>query len=65
MSDEPISFIDYRGAVDDALSGFFGTDTWDAGIDADLIASAQEEGQTPEEFARLFGKEHGLVNIED
>ena len=41
--DEPTSFIDYWEAVDDALLKFFGIDTCDAGIDADLIAGAQEE----------------------
>lgn len=63
MTDEPTSFIDYWDAVDDALLKLFGIDTWNAEIDVDLIASAQEECQTPEEFALWFGKTHGLITF--
>lgn len=65
MNDENISFIDYWDQVDDAMLKLFGIDTADAGIEPDLIASAQEECQTPEEFARWFGEKYGLDTIED
>ncbi len=55
MTEDPIPFIDYWNAVDAALLKFFGIDTAEAGIDAALLAAAQEEGQIPEEFARWWG----------
>ncbi len=36
---------------------FFGIDT---GIEADRIAHAQEDGDTPEDFALWFGEKYGL-----
>jgi hypothetical protein len=65
MTDEPTSFIEYWDAVDAALLKFFGIDTGDAGIDPDLIASAQEEGQSPEDFARWFGDKRDLTTLAD
>jgi len=44
-------FMDYWDAVDEAMMKLFGVDTADAAIEPDLIAAAQEEGQTPEDFA--------------
>jgi hypothetical protein len=41
----------------------FGIDTWDAGIEADRIATAQEDGDTPEEFALRFGEKYDLTLI--
>ena len=58
---EPIPFIDYWDAVDAALLKFFGIDTNDAGIEPDLIASAQEECTSPEDFALWFGEKRGLT----
>ena len=63
--DHPASFMDYWEAVDAAMLKCFGIDTGDAGIDAELIASAQEEGQTPEEFARWYGAKYDLTYIDD
>jgi len=63
--DEPISFIDYWDAVDAAMTKFFGIDTWDAGLEADRIAAAQEEGDTPEEFALWFGEKYGLTLLSE
>ena len=60
MTGEPISFMDYWEAVDAAMLKLFAIDTGDAGIEADLIAAAQEEGQTPEDFALWFGEKYGL-----
>jgi hypothetical protein len=60
MSDNPTAFIDYWDAVDDALLKLFGIDSWDAGMDVNLIAAAQEECQTPEECARWFGESRNL-----
>ena len=65
MNDEPTPFIDCWNAVDAALLKFFGTDTADAGIEAELIASAQEEGQTPEDFARWYGEKYDLIYREE
>jgi hypothetical protein len=65
MSEEPTPFIEYWNAVDAALLKFFGIDTADAGIDADLIASAQDEGESPEDFAHWYGKKHDLTYLDD
>jgi hypothetical protein len=59
-SEEPESFMDYWNAVDAALEKHFSIDTSDAGIEPDVIAGAQEEGWTPEEFALWFGEKYGL-----
>ena len=56
---------DYWDAVDDAMRKIFDIDTSDAGIDADLLASAQEECQTPEEFARWWGEKYDLEYLDD
>jgi len=64
MNDEATPFIEYWHAVDAAMLKLFGIDTTDAGIEADLIASAQEACQTPEEFARWFGAKHDLTLLE-
>lgn len=65
MNDEPKPFIEYWEAVDAAMLKFFGIDTSDAGTDADLIARAQEECQTPEEFARWYGDKYDLTYIDE
>jgi hypothetical protein len=57
---EPQSFMDYWTAVDAAMMTLFGIDTSDAGIEPDRLAGAQEEGQTPEDFALWFGEKYGL-----
>jgi Protein of unknown function (DUF3768) len=59
------SFIEYWEAVDAAMLKLFGIDTRDAGIDVDLIASAQEESQSPEEFARWYGDKYDLTYLDD
>ena len=64
-TEEPISFIDYWDAVDAALLKFFGIDTGDAGIEPDLIAAVQEEGDTPEDFALWFGEKYGLTLLSE
>jgi ATP phosphoribosyltransferase regulatory subunit HisZ len=55
--------MDYWEAVDAAMLKLFAIDTGDAGIEADLIAAAQEEGQTPEDFALWFGEKYGLNTV--
>lgn len=65
MTDEPQPFIDYWNAVDEAMRELFGIDTADAGIEPDLIASAQEEGQSPESFALWFGEKYGLTTLSE
>ena len=63
MTAEPVSFMDYWEAVDAAMLKLFAIDTTDAGIEADLIAAAQEEGQTPEDFALWLGEKVGLNTV--
>ena len=65
MTTEPVPFIEYLDVFDAALFKFFGTDACDAGIEADLIAAAQEEGNTPEDFALWFGEKYGLILISE
>ncbi|MGP0076206.1 MAG: DUF3768 domain-containing protein [Bryobacteraceae bacterium] len=65
MTDEQTPFIEYWEAVDTALLKFFGVDTSDVGIDESLIASAQEECQTPEDFARWYGEKYDLTYLDD
>ncbi len=65
MTKEPTPFIEYWKAVDAAMLKFFGIDTTDAGINESLIASAQEECQTPEDFARWYGDKRGLTYLDD
>ena len=65
MTGAPTPFIDYWCAVDEAMLKLFAIDTTDAGIEPDLIASAQEEGQTPEDFALWFGEKYGLTLISE
>jgi Protein of unknown function (DUF3768) len=65
MNDEDKPFMDYWEAVDAALLKFFGIDTGDAGIDADLMARAQEQCQTPEDFARWYGDKYDLTYIDE
>jgi hypothetical protein len=59
------SFIEYWEAVDAAMLRFFGIDTSEAGIDDALIASAQEECQTPQDFARWYGTKYDLEFLDD
>ena len=61
--EEPESFMDYWNAVDAALMNLFGIDTSDAGIEPDVLAGAQEEGQTAEDFALWFGAKYGLTPL--
>lgn len=63
MSGETLSFMDYWTAVDTAMMTLFGIDTMDADIDPDIIASAQEEGCTPQDFVRSLSGTHGLKTI--
>lgn len=56
-----LPFIDYWDALDRAMEKLFGIDTWDAGIELERIAAAQEDGATPEEFALWFGEKYGLT----
>ena len=57
---EPQSFMDYGNEVDAVLMKLFGIDTGDAGIEPDQIAGAQEEAETPKDFALWFGEKYGL-----
>jgi hypothetical protein len=59
MTGEPTPFMDYWDAVDEAMLKLLALDTTDAAIEPDLIAAAQEEGWTPEEFALWYAKMSG------
>jgi hypothetical protein len=63
--EDPQSFMEYWTEIDAALMTHFGIDTSDAGIEPDLIAAAQEEGQTPEDFALWFGEKYGLTTLSE
>jgi hypothetical protein len=60
MTDDPTPFVNYWNAVDAALLKFFCIDTADAGINAALIAGAQEQGQSPEDFAHWWSVKYDL-----
>jgi hypothetical protein len=63
---EPVPLIDYGDALDARCSKLFGIDTCDAGIEADVIAAAQEEGDTPEDyFALWLGEKYCLILISE
>jgi hypothetical protein len=62
---EPQSFMEYWNEVDAALMKRFGIDTSDAGIEPDEIVGAQEEGQTPEDFARCYGDKYALTYLDE
>lgn len=62
-TEEPISFIDYWDAVDEAMLRLFAIDTTATGIGPDLIAAAQEVGRTPEDFAIWSGENYGLKKV--
>ena len=56
-------FIDFWDAVDDQLMALYAIDTWDAGIDPDMLAEAQDDGDTPKAFAIWFGEKMGLTKL--
>jgi hypothetical protein len=56
-----MAFIDYWNAVDRQMLRLYGIDTWDAGIQPDTLAEAQEDGDTPKAFALWFGEKYGLT----
>jgi hypothetical protein len=55
------SFIDYWDALDDALMRLYGIHTGDTGLEPDIIAGAQEQGDTPEDLALAHGEKYGLT----
>lgn len=64
MTDTPeTAFIDYWDAVDRELRRHFAIDSWDAGIEPETIASAQEDDWTPQEFALWFGEKYDLTRL--
>lgn len=65
MTDENLSFIDYWNRVDAFMRDTYGIDTWDAGIDADALAWAQESCVSPEEFVLTFGEKYGLTPLSE
>ena len=59
----PMAFIDFWNAVDDQLSALYGIDTWDAGIEPDMLAEAQDDGWTPRQYVLWFGEKYGLTEL--
>lgn len=62
---EPLPFIVYWDAVDGIMRETCGIDTGDAGIEPDLLAAAQDEGQSPEEFVLWFGEKYNLTPLSE
>jgi hypothetical protein len=58
---EPESFMDYWNAVDAAMLRLFGIDTYDAGIEPEDIAAAQEACQSADDYAQWFGEKYDLT----
>ena len=56
-TEEPVPFIDCWDALDAALLKLFGIDTWDAGIEADLIAAAPGGRRHARGFCALVRRE--------
>jgi len=65
MTDENLSFIDYWNRVDAFMRDTYGIDTWDAGIEADELAAAQDNYISPEEFVLAFGEKYGLTPLSE
>lgn len=59
--DSDMGFIEYWDAVDQALLRYFGIHTGNAGIEAESIARAREEGQAPEDLALWWGDTYRLA----
>ena len=57
-----VPFIDYLNAVDDLLDALYGIGTSDCS-DTDLVAAAQENGETPEQFVEWIAEKYGLEKI--
>ena len=63
MTEEPC-FGDYWDSVDAVMLKFYGIDTMDIDpLTADMIAQAEEDGWTPEEFALWCADQFGLTLI--
>ena len=43
----------------------YGIDTWDAGIEADALATAQDDCISPEDFVLNFGEKYGLTPLSE
>jgi hypothetical protein len=65
MTDENLSFIDYWNRVDAFMRDTYGIDTWDAGIEADALAAAQDDCISPEDFVLNFGEKYGLTPLSE
>lgn len=62
---EPLPFIVYWDAVDSLMEETYGIDTGDAGIDPDLIAAAQDDGQSPKDFVLWLGEKYSLTPLSE
>ena len=58
-------FSDYQNAVDEAMIDFFGLDLYFIEASAEIMAGAQRDGWTPEQFAAWHGKNEGFTTVED
>jgi len=60
MSARPRSFLAYWLVFDRALLDRYAIDSFDAGVEPERIAEAQEQGWSPEELAEWYGDKYGL-----
>jgi len=59
------NFSAYRDAVNEAMIDLFGLDLSFIEATPELIAGAQEDGWTPEQFAAWHGKNEEFTTVED
>ena len=60
---EEETFIEYLNAVDRLLEATYGNTSRD--VDIDAIATAQDDGWTPQEIVDWIGEKHGLDSYAD
>jgi len=59
-----VPFIDYMNACDDLLDLTYGIGSSDC-TDGDMLATAQEDGDTPQQFVDYIGEKYGLTKAKD
>lgn len=59
---KPTTFIDYWNAVEDLLKAQYGITCGDA-TDPELVAAAQEQGDSPQEYVDHIATKYGLIPL--
>lgn len=62
---EDLPFIDYVNAVEDELESIYCLSIFDAGIELEQLAHAQEAGESPSEWVEWFAEKYDLTRKED